>query len=469
MNEFKATIDGRAIPAETTFDVINPATGETLAQCPDCSPSQLDRAVTAAQRAYDSWSRTPEDARRERMRACADAIAARAEEIGMVLCQEQGKPLAKAIQEIHMAALWFSGIAEVSLPRQVLHEDENMRVEQVRKPLGVVGAITAWNFPVAIAAFKIAPALLAGNTVVLKPSPFTPLSTLMLGDVIREVLPAGVVNVVAGGDELGARMTSHPGIRKLSFTGSVATGKKIAEAGARNLARVTLELGGNDAAIVLPDVDVKATAGKIFMGAFENSGQICIAIKRVYVHADIADEFKAEMIKLAESARVGDGMHEGTELGPLNNRPQLERVGELVDDAVDAGAQVLTGGKRMPGNGYFYEPTLLGDVTDDMRIVAEEQFGPALPILTFTDVDDAIARANATEFGLGGSIWTGDLELGARLAERLDCGTAWVNQSLMVTPNIPFGGAKCSGIGLEGGREGVDAFTQAQVINIAKG
>lgn len=263
-------------------------------------------------------------------------------------------------------------------------------------------------------------------------------------------------------------MTSHVGIEKLTFTGSIETGKKVAEAGARHLARVTLELGGNDAAIVLPDVDVKQVASKIFAGAFDNAGQVCIAIKRVYVHESIAEELTGELVDLALAHRVGPGVDPDSQMGPLNNKAQLDRVIELVEDARKASATVRCGGKRLDRKGFFYPPTILTNVKDEMRIVREEQFGPVLPILTFSDVQDAIVRANATEHGLGGSVWTKDLERGASIAAQLSCGTAWVNQAVVISPGIPFGGAKSSGIGVEGGREGIDAFTQIQIVNVSK-
>jgi len=333
----------------------------------------------------------------------------------------------------------------------------------------VVGAITPWNFPIILAIWKLAPALLAGNTIVLKPSPFTPLSSLAMGEALRDVLPAGVLNVVAGGDQLGRWVTEHPAVRKISFTGSVATGKKIAAAAAPDLKRVTLELGGNDPAIVLGDVDPKKVAEKLFWGAFANSGQICVAIKRLYVEENVYPEIVRELGELARNVRVGDGLAEGTELGPINNAPQFERVRELVADAVSAGGRCVAGGSARDGEGYFFEPTIVTDIAEGTRLVDEEQFGPALPVMPFRDVDDALARANATHFGLGGSIWSGDPKRATDLAKRLECGTGWVNQHLNLVPTAPFGGSKWSGIGYENGPWGLAAFTEFQVINIAKG
>jgi acyl-CoA reductase-like NAD-dependent aldehyde dehydrogenase len=350
----------------------------------------------------------------------------------------------------------------------VLQDDANAKIELHRRPLGVVGAITPWNFPLMLGSWKIAPALLAGNTVVIKPSPFTPLTTLKLGEILRSVLPAGVLNVVSGGDELGAWITGHPVPRKISFTGSVATGKKVAAAAAPDLKRVTLELGGNDPAIVLGDVDPKATAQKIFWLAFENCGQICSAIKRVYVPEALYAPVVDELALLARGAKVGNGLEPGMQIGPINNRPQFERVKELVEDARAHGARIVTGGKARPGKGYFYEPTVVADIADGTRLVDEEQFGPALPVIPYRRVEDAIERANATMFGLSGSVWSADVEKGAEVAAQLECGTAWVNQHLALGPHLPFGGAKWSGIGVENGPWGLLGFTEIQVVNVKR-
>jgi acyl-CoA reductase-like NAD-dependent aldehyde dehydrogenase len=300
--------------------------------------------------------------------------------------------------------------------------------------------------------------------MVLKPSPYTPLATLKMGEVLNSALPPGVLNVVSGGDSLGARMTEHPVPRKITFTGSVSTGKKVAASAAPDLKRVTLELGGNDPAIVLDDVDAGELAERLFWGAFSNSGQVCIAIKRLYVPESRYDEMVEALAATARSVTTGDGMAEGTQLGPINNRPQFERVSELVADAVHHGARAAAGGRPIDGPGYFYEPTILSDVSDGTRIVDEEQFGPALPVIAYRDVEDALARANATHFGLGGSVWSADPDRAAALAERLECGTAWVNTHAGLTPSQPFGGFKWSGMGVENGTWGLYGYTELQVL-----
>ena len=462
------TIDGAPAAAETTFGVINPAIGDVFDQAPECTRQQLDAAMQAAATAFRTW-RLDETARRNLLGACADAINAHAHELARVLTQEQGKPLAKAAGEIAGAAKWFSYTARLEIPVEVALDNDRVRVEVRRRPYGVVAAITPWNYPVSLAVWKIAPALLAGNTMVLKPSPFTPLSTLRLGEILRDVLPAGVLNVVSGGDALGAWMTSHPAVRKISFTGSVATGKLVAAAAAPDLKRVTLELGGNDAAIVLPDVDVARTAKRLFWGAFENCGQVCSAIKRVYVPESLYEPMVTHLAEMARGVKVGNGLDEDSQLGPINNLPQFDRVQELVEDARQSGARMVTGGERVGDCGYFFAPTIVADLTDGSRLVDEEQFGPVLPVMAYTEVDDAIERANATHFGLSGSVWSRDTAKAEEVARQLDCGTAWVNQHLNILPHAPFGGAKWSGIGVENGPWGLLGFTEIQTVNVAKG
>ena len=468
MSDFSITIDGSAVASTSAFDVVNPATGKVFATAPSCTRTQLDDAMSSAARAFGEWRRDV-GRRRQALSACAKALEARAQALAEILTREQGKPLARAIEEIHGAAAWFSYTASLEIPVELLQDTEQARIEVHRRPLGVVAAITPWNYPLLLAVWKIAPALLAGNTIVVKPSPFTPLTTLKLGELLRDVLPAGVLNVVSGGDELGAWMTSHPAVRKISFTGSVETGKRVAAAAAPDLKRVTLELGGNDAAIVLPDLEPEAVAKDLFWGAFANSGQVCSAIKRLFVPEDRADAFVAALGDLARSVRMGDGTDPDVELGPLNNRPQLDRVAELVEDARSSGARIVAGGSRRGSDGYFYEPTIVVGAAEGARLVDEEQFGPALPILTYRDVDEAVGRANATRFGLSGSVWSADPERGAEVASRLECGTAWVNQHLAILPFTPFGGFKWSGIGVENGPWGLLGFTEIQTLHVKKG
>jgi len=467
MPDFTMTIDAAPAPTAGTFDVLNPATNEVYAAAPECSKEQLDAAMESAAKAFRDW-RLDESARRDALRTAAGVLMSASQEVAPILTAEQGKPISDANIELIAAGMWLQYYADLELPREVIQDDDAAFVEVLRKPLGVVAAITPWNFPVTLAAWKIAPALLAGNTMVLKPSPFTPLATLKVGELLRDVFPPGVFNVVSGGDELGAWMTSHPVPRKISFTGSVATGKKVAASAAPDLKRVTLELGGNDPAILLDDIDPAKVADAVFRAAFANNGQVCSAVKRVYVPESLYDDVVGALATQAKSQKVGDGMEPDTQLGPINNRPQYERVSELVADALKGGAKAAAGGKPIDGPGNFFEPTILADITDGTRIVDEEQFGPALPVIAYRDLDDALNRANATHFGLSGSVWSSDPERAAAVAERLECGTAWVNTHLALSPHQPFGGAKWSGIGVENGTWGLLGFTEIQVLHRSK-
>jgi acyl-CoA reductase-like NAD-dependent aldehyde dehydrogenase len=463
MADFSMVIDGEAHRASAWFDVVNPATEEVAGQAPAATRADLDAAMEAAQRAFTTW-RTDEDARREAMRAAARAMFAAAERIGPVLTSENGKPLARAKEELLGAGHWLGYYADLEVEPEVLRPNPASVVEIRRVPLGVVAAIAPWNYPLVLSVWKLAPALRAGDTVVLKPSPFTPLSTLLMGEALAEVLPPGVVNVVSGGDELGAWMTSHPIPRKVSFTGSIETGKQVAVSAAADLKRVTLELGGNDAAILLDDVDVAAAADGIFAAAFQNSGQVCGAIKRVYAPRARYDDVVDALAERADRAVVGDPTDEHTQYGPVSNAPQYHRVLGLLDDALHHGATPAAGGAALDGPGYFVAPTVLRDVGDGVAIVDEEQFGPVLPVISYDDLDDAVGRANATMYGLCGSVWSPDGDRAASVAARLEAGTVWVNHHLGLAPNLPFGGLKWSGLGVENGHWGLESFTDIQVL-----
>jgi acyl-CoA reductase-like NAD-dependent aldehyde dehydrogenase len=349
----------------------------------------------------------------------------------------------------------------------VLKDDDETRIVLQHAPLGVVAAITPWNFPLILLSIKVGPGLLAGNTMVAKPAPTTPLTTLLFGEIAAQILPPGVLNIIADKNDLGGKMTAHPDIAKVAFTGSTATGKKVMASAASNLKRITLELGGNDAAIILDDVDPKEVAPKIFGGATMNSGQVCLAIKRVYAPKSMYDALCEELAKLAKDAILGDGLEQGTQLGPIQNKMQYEKVKEYLDDARKNG-KIIAGGELPDRPGYFIPPTIVRDIPDDARLVREEQFGPVLPILSYTDVNDAIARANDSEYGLGGTVWTKDLDRGYEVASQVESGTIWVNKHLDLPFDVPFGGAKQSGIGAEYGQEGLEEFTQAKTVNIAK-
>ncbi|GAA1838605.1 aldehyde dehydrogenase family protein [Pseudonocardia ailaonensis] len=469
MGTFTMTIDGRGVGSARHLDVIDPATEQVCGQAPDCSPEQLDEALEAAATAFRGWSALDGEYRAKSLVAAADTLERETEELAALLTAEQGKPLGQARTEIASAVRWLRYFAGFRPGREVVQDDEVASVEVVRRPLGVVGAITPWNFPISLAFWKIAPALAAGNAVVVKPSPYTPLTTLRVGELLRGVLPDGVLSVVSGGDALGARLTRHPVPRKISFTGSTATGRKVFAAAADDLKRVTLELGGNDPAIVLDDADVAAIAPRLFLTSFANSGQVCVAVKRVYAPRRLYAELVDALVEQASAVRMGDGRDPGNLLGPVNNRPQLDRVSDLVADAVSRGAVAAAGGSRLDRDGYFYAPTVLAGAEDGMAVVDEEQFGPALPVVAYDDVDEVLERANASHFGLAGSVWGTDVERAARIAGRLEVGTSWVNAHMALAPHIPFAGARWSGIGTENGRWGFEEFTQLKVEYVAGG
>jgi acyl-CoA reductase-like NAD-dependent aldehyde dehydrogenase len=467
MSDFQLLINGRLVDGDASMDVINPATEQVFAVAPRASKAQLDEAVAAAKAAFPGWAATPIAERKAALGAIAGVIQANAAELARILTQEQGKPIGDATMEVYGAAAFFGYFTSLDLPVKVLDDSPSRLVEVHRKPLGVIGAMVPWNFPLILLAAKVPAALLAGNTIVLKPAPTTPLSTLRLAALIKDLLPPGVFNVIADAGDLGAEMTRHPDIRKISFTGSTETGKKVMAGAAEALKRITLELGGNDAGIVLSDNDPKAVAPKLFAGAFQNSGQVCIAMKRLYVHDSIYDAVCDELAVLADEAVVGDGLEQGTQLGPLQNKMQYDKVMDLIADAKKHG-KVIAGGEAADRKGYFIRPTIVRDITDGTRLVDEEQFGPVLPVIRFSDDQDAVDRANASPYGLGGSIWSSDLVKAHALADQMDAGTVWINKHLELAPNIPFGGAKFSGLGVELGEEGLAEFTQLKVINMAR-
>jgi acyl-CoA reductase-like NAD-dependent aldehyde dehydrogenase len=457
-------IGGQPRTARSTIDVTNPATEAIAGRAPDCDRETLDEAMDSANVALGDWS-ADEDARREAMRSASNALWSKAAEIGAVLTAENGKPLARGVEEVYGVASWLKYFADLELPNELLPVGEGGVAEVRRRPLGVIAAIAPWNYPLVLASWKIAPALRAGNTLVLKPSPFTPLSSLLLGQAMAEFLPPGVFNVVSGGDQLGEWMCTHPTPRKVAFTGSLATGRKVAANAATDLKRVTLELGGNDAAIVLDDVDMASAAKKIFDVAFQNSGQVCVAIKRLYVPRSRYDEAIDALSTHANEAVVGDPTQSETQFGPVTNAAQYRRVLDLLDGAIAQGAAASSGGGAIAGPGYFIRPTIVRGISDGVALVDEEQFGPALPVIAYDDEDDAISRANGTPYGLGGSVWSADPDRAAQVGARLECGTAWVNTHAVLTPHIPFGGVKSSGIGVENGVHGLHEYTSVQVLH----
>ena len=468
--KFEMTIDGKTVKADSYTDVCNPAnTEEVVGQAPVATSKHLNQAIDAARKAFESWRFSSDKDRVEACQAIAKVCSDNHEELAVLLTKEQGKPMGGIGSNFELGgcAAWAGHTASLSLPDKVLEDSDEKKVIMKREPLGVVGSITPWNFPLIIAIWHIVPGIRTGNTVVIKPSPFTPLSTLRLVQLMNEVLPAGLVNVISGGDELGAELTNHPGIDKIVFTGSVATGKKVMSCAAQGVTPVTLELGGNDPGIMLPGTDPAPFVEGLFFGSMINSGQTCGALKRLYVHEDDLEAVSNALVEFSKHIPMGDGMDESSLLGPIQNKRQYERVIELVEDAKAHGAKMLTGGEPVGGSNYFYPVTFVTGISDGVRLVDEEQFGPVLPIITYTNLDDAIRRANDTEFGLDASVWGNDRNETARVASLLEAGTVYENKHADIAPHIPFGGIKCSGLGVEFGEEGLAAYTAIKVINAA--
>jgi acyl-CoA reductase-like NAD-dependent aldehyde dehydrogenase len=469
MDPFRLIIDGKRVPTKQCFEVLNPASEKVAGLAPLGTKENLEDAIRAAKVAFESWKNETERKRQTACRKIAEKIEAHAEELAQLLTAEQGKPLngLGSRWEIGGAVAWTQYTASLSLPMKVLQDNNEGHVELHRKPIGVVGSITPWNFPVLIAIWHIIPAVLSGNTVVIKPSPFTPLTTLRVVELMNEVLPKGVVNCVTGDDDLGPVMSTHEDIGKIVFTGSTATGKKIYASSADTMKRLTLELGGNDAGIVLPDVDPKAIAEGLFWGAFINGGQTCAALKRLYVHDDVYEEVCEELVKFARKMPVGVGTDDNVIIGPIQNHKQLDIVSDLVADAKGKG-RVLLGGDIPARNGkkqgYFFPLTIIADLENGDRLVDEEQFGPALPIIRYREIEDVIEKANDNPNGLGGSVWSRDINEAKRVAAKMDCGSVWINKHGMIQPNAPFGGVKQSGVGVEFSQEGLEEYTNIQVV-----
>lgn len=450
---------GRAIPDAATRKIIGWAPAQTA--------SDVDSAVERARAAQPAWEELGHHKRIDLLLKVADAIDANAEALARLLSREQGKPLdgPNARFEVGACSAWLRANAATPLDPQVLVDDGTLHAELSYRAIGVVGAIGPWNWPLMIGIWQIGPSLRMGNTVVVKPSEYTPLCVLAMIAIMNDVLPPDVLIPVSGDREAGARLASHPDVGKVMFTGSTATGRRIIEASAGNFARLTLELGGNDAGIVLPGCDPEAIAEDLFWGAFINTGQTCAALKRLYVHDSIYDEVVAALAAVAARTPMGSGLDEGNVLGPVQNQQQFDIVSRLVDDAKASGARIVTGGAPATELGeLFYPVTIVADVTDGVDLVDKEQFGPALPVIRYTDVDDAIARANSAQVGLGASVWSADPEEARRIAPRLQSGTVWINSHGGLHPMVPFGGVKHSGYGLEFGREGLKAVALPQAI-----
>ncbi|MGH6696282.1 aldehyde dehydrogenase family protein [Sphingopyxis sp.] len=468
MSDYKMLIGGRLVFGDHRMNVINPATEEIFATVSRASERQADEAIEAAATAFPGWAETPMAERQAKVSQLADAIVANADKLARALTQEQGKPLAEAQGEIAWTEGYLRHYATLEIAERTIQDDASAFVQVRRKPLGVVAGIIAWNFPLLMACWKIGPAVIAGNTIVLKPAPTTPVTALMLGELCRDIFPAGVVNIITDANDLGGYLTADPRIAKVGFTGSTATGKKIMASAADGLKRLTLELGGNDPGIVLDDVDVRETAQGIFNAAFLNCGQVCLAIKRAYVHDSIYDAMCDELARLAEAAVVDDGLAQGAQIGPIQNKAQFEKLKGFLGRARNDGT-IIAGGEIIDRAGYFLRPTIVRDVTDGDEIVDEEQFGPILPVIRYSDIDDVVARANASPYGLGASVWSRDIDRAVAVADRIESGSVWVNQHIAIGPHIPMAGVKSSGLGVEQSEEGLAEYTQLSIINVARG
>ncbi|KAL4881642.1 aldehyde dehydrogenase domain-containing protein [Aspergillus karnatakaensis] len=469
-SNFQNIINGQLSDTAEKRHGINPATGEPNPEVPVSTREDVDNAVNAAQEAFITWSDTPFPERQKVVLAFADEYEKHADEFIKLLVQEQGKPLFLATMEVHGSVNYLretTTLAE-SLKDQVLQEDDSKRTLLRYTPIGVGVSIIPWNFPISIFCQKLAPAVLTGNTVILKPSPYTPYTALKLGELAQGFFPKGVVQVLSGDEGLGPLLTAHPGVDKISFTGSSATGRKVMEAASKGLKRVTLELGGKDAAIICKDIDIEAVAAKVATFAFINSGQICTAIKRVYVHEAIYEQFLSAAAAFTKNIAIGPGDQEGVFMGPVQNSMQFDKVKTFFAEVGEGDLARTNGGICSDKPGFFIKPTIIDRPDEKSRIATEEPFGPIVPFMSWSEEKDVIGRANSTRMGLGASVWSNDLEEATRIAGKLQAGSVWVNSHLDLDPKVPFGGHKDSGIGTESGVEGLKGWCNVQSLFLKK-
>lgn len=473
----KMLIDGERIDAYDgdVFDVFNPATGERVDSVPKGNREDVKRAVDSAAKCFKKWSETPPIERSRILFRISELVRAHSSELGTLLTTEQGKPLGEARGEINSFANsceYYAGLTgRIREAHNPFSTGEGFFIV-TKRPIGVVGAILPWNFPVSLLGWKAAPGLAAGNTFVVKPASSTPLTDLKLaGLLIRAGLPPGALNVVTGpGGVVGEEMLNNKKIGKIAFTGETATGKRIMEGSAKYIKRLTLELGGSDPMIVCDDADIDLAVEGAAWGRYRNCGQSCTAVKRLFLFEKIADDFVSKLKKKVRTIQIGNGLDPGTHMGPVHSQDQRDRVESMVTDAEERGAKVVVGGKRPRGKqfskGYFYEPTLVTDVEYGAKLAKEECFGPALPIFVVEDLEEAIRKANDTIYGLGSSVWTTNLETAYSAAERIEAGTTWVNSPPIARAEVPFGGFKQSGFGRELGVEGLDYYYETKSIQV---
>lgn len=473
MKHYPMLIRGQMVEGDRApVRIINPANSEAFATAANSSEQEIDQAVLAAREAFQKWKETTVTERQRLIGEIAKLIQQHAQELIEMLVRETGKPLAVAQYEVQLAVENLQAHCQMQLETEVLEASNSHRVEIQYRPLGVVAGIVPWNFPLFLSIPKLASALLAGNAIILKNAVTTPLTWARMGELLQSLVPVGLVNIVSGDDAIGPWLTAHPGVDKISFTGSVATGKQVMAGAGSDIKRLTLELGGNDAAIVLPDVDIAQVAPQLLQGAFINSGQICIGIKRLYVHESIYEPMLKVLAAMAEQIVVGDGLDPETAMGPIQNETQYNKVLAVLEGVRNSAVRIVAGGtipdgSGPEGKGYFLRPTIVADVQEGCELVDEETFGPILPVIKYTDVNDAIARANNTTYGLGGSVWGSDEKLARAVAEKLECGIAWVNQVQHLAPHIPMIGTKHSGLGMDAGLEGLKGYAQAHIVDIA--
>ncbi|HYR86889.1 MAG TPA: aldehyde dehydrogenase family protein [Terriglobia bacterium] len=461
-----------------TTDIRNPATGELVDRAAAATAEDVDRAIDAAQTAFKKWSAVPPPKRAEILFKAARMLMEREKELARLLTQEQGKPLREAVLEIRRFAHTlehYAGLAKTIRGGYVPALDDRRYGMIIKKPIGVCGSIVPWNFPVSLLGNKIGPALVTGNTVVVKPAGTTPLADVQAVQILNEAgLPPGVLNIVPGPARIvGEALLQDPRVRKIGFTGATSTGKHVMEVAAQNVKRVTLELGGSDPMIVCSDADVDEAVSAASVGRFFNCGQACLAIKRLYLFDEIYDEFVSKLVGKVEKLRVGNGLEQGVIVGPLHTAAQRDEVEDQVRDALERGARVLAGGKRPSGDsfakGNFYLPTVMVDVDEKSRVVQEEVFGPALPVMRVRSLDEAIEKSNSSIYGLGSSIWTRDLDKANEAAERLEAGYTWINSPQIIFDELPFGGVKQSGLGKEHGSEALDYYMETKSVVVARG
>ncbi|KNG46698.1 aldehyde dehydrogenase [Stemphylium lycopersici] len=466
--KFYNIVDGQQRGSEQIHHGINPTSGQQLWDVPIASEKDLNDAVAAANKAFPAWRDTPIEKRKELLKQVADLFQQHNDEFVTLLCKESGKPRKFAAIEVGGGAGFILHHLSLDVPVEKI-EDEEKEVFTEYSPLGVCGAICPWNFPIVLSVGKIAPALMTGNCMIVKPSPFTPYTALKFVELAQEILPPGVLQVVGGNNELGVQMCLHPDIAKISFTGSIATGKKVMETSAKTLKRITLELGGNDASIILPDVDIKKVAPEVVMGAFQNSGQVCVATKRIYIHDSIYKEFLQEMVNFTNSLKIGNPDDGDNMLGPVQNKMQYDRVKGFFEDSKTKGYKFAAGEPDIAASkGYFIRPTIIDNPPNDSRIIQEEPFGPIVPTQPWSDLEEVIARANNTNTGLGACVWGKDVEKACKVARQLEAGSVFVNSWEKPTPQAIFGGHKESGIGGEWGKTGLLAYCNPHVIHVYK-